>query len=185
VKGETEQAPHVFVLSAQHKGALHAHALQMRHFLRSATSHSLRDIVYGLQNSREALAARLAIVASTQEEVVLALDHFLNNEGVNHPSLSIFVGHESEHHSKIRLLMDKDAEDTLLKRYIEQRDLSKLALYWVAGSNVPWCLLYKEPPTRVTDLPLYPFARWATAVTSRPRQDLSPQPIKVAAVTAP
>jgi acyl transferase domain-containing protein len=158
-KDDTVRAPNVFVLSAQHKEGLRRQALQMLQFLRSNTEPAMHDLACHLQNSREAMAARLAIVASTREEVVLALARFVEGGAGEDPSVPVFVGDQSEHPIKIRSLIDKDAEEALLRRYAEQRDLSKLALYWVAGSNVPWLLLYREPLRRVADLPLYPFAR--------------------------
>jgi acyl transferase domain-containing protein len=46
-----------------------------------------------------------------------------------------------------------------LRLLLAERDLEKLALYWVKGRKVPWAALHQDIPFRLMALPTYPFAR--------------------------
>jgi FkbH-like protein len=96
---------------------------------------SLRDIAYTSQVGREPMASRLAIVASTLDEVREKLENYIDDPAG---------------HSEIVAESSSGLED--------------MAAQWLAGDDIDWLELYPGQLPKRVSLPTYPFKRqryWA------------------------
>jgi acyl transferase domain-containing protein/thioesterase domain-containing protein/acyl carrier protein/phosphohistidine swiveling domain-containing protein/SAM-dependent methyltransferase len=158
----------IFVLSAKTQKALNTYANNMLDFfennsLSNGTAEqktiTLSDIAYTLQTGREAMTYRLAMVINNKQEVIKGLKTYLQNsqKGVSPEAINIFAGNSEKDKSELQELLSGKAGDAVLKIFIEDKNLEKLAHYWVKGFDIPWKSLYKEKTPRKVSLPTYPF----------------------------
>jgi len=142
----------IFILSARDAVGLRKSADKLRAYLGGTdekwAASGLENIAFSLQVGREAMTERLAVCASTFEELQRSLDSYLCGDA----SSPLF--------DRGRAGRDKPDHPTpeALDAAIRQRDLSSLAKWWVSGASIQWHELYKETsaPHRVA-LPSYPF----------------------------
>ena len=162
--------PQLFLLSAKNEERLAAYTQKFLEFLkqeRNDVSGSLADIAYTLQVGREAFPERLAVVATSIEELREKLARYLETDS----SL------ETVYRGKAKKTDDETDHDQL-DALIASRDLDRLATHWVMGANVDWAQLYLESRPQRVPLPTYPFERkryWAL------KDGASVVPIKTAA----
>lgn len=115
---------------------------------------SLRDLAYTLHVGREAMAERLAVVASSTTELIDRLESF--SEGCPYPKV-YGGGGQTQSQTDLKQLPDEA---------LANRDLEAVAEYFVSGGNPDWRQLYGEPSPRRISLPACPFLRerfWAGA----------------------
>lgn len=115
---------------------------------------SLADVAFTLQTGREVLDERLAVIASTVEELCGKLEHFLKGESAE----GCYRGSTKEARAHELLIEDKEGEQ-FLRQITERGKLPKLAQIWVSGIAVNWELLHNDPKPRRIPLPGYAFAR--------------------------
>ncbi len=116
----------------------------------------LADLAYSLQVGREAMEARLAILAPSAQELLERLDGFLANPD---EAEGLFLGN-IEHGVRHPLLLSRDSEDIeYLEAILRKGNLEKIARFWVEGANLDWNVLYRNGLPRRISLPTYPFAR--------------------------
>ncbi|HEX8617120.1 MAG TPA: SDR family NAD(P)-dependent oxidoreductase, partial [Thermoanaerobaculia bacterium] len=141
--------PRIVVLSAKNEERLQAYVRSTLAYLAKSDA-ALADLAYTLQVGRDEMAERLALVASTNEELkqklqdvlsgTLPRDAYRNNVAKNAKA-------------------DPVAAAPAVEALIEQNDLSRLAERWAAGAKVDWRLLYRNGLPRRISAPTYPFAR--------------------------
>jgi polyketide synthase PksM len=107
-------------------------------------SPGLGDIAYTLQVGREAMAQRLAVVASSRSELTTKLGKFADEDSEVE---QLYCG-------RAPVSTDGDTGKLLANRQLDQ-----LAKLWVSGVEVEWRRLYGDPGPRRISLPTYPFAR--------------------------
>jgi polyketide synthase PksM len=158
----------VFPVSAK-KGRLKAYAQSLLEYLRAATADTdllpLGDIAYTLQAGRDELDERLAVVAASAEDLIVALQRYAAGDGAGAGNL--FVGQSRG--SKAPAAVPADAS------------ASELAARWVQGATVDWSGQSAAGSRRRIPLPTYPFARkrcWFTDVPSRMTNAAVPAPVK-------
>jgi len=143
----------VVPLSAR-KGRLKAYAEVLLENLKergAAEAPGLRDVAYTLQSGRDVFEERLAIVATSIEELTGRLEAFVaqgTNDGV--------------------YTSDSRAEGEAGPQSGD--DPAGLATRWVRGAKVDWAGTAGPGSPRRVPLPTYPFARrrcWFTDVTSK------------------
>ena len=110
---------------------------------------TLSDIAYSLQTGRAPLAARLAIVASSIDELLDRLAAFSS-------------GHESIYYKKQnnRPLAHNNELLTIrpeVEKYLASADLHALGKLWVEGEYIPWRQLRRPSTPRIVSLPGYAF----------------------------
>ncbi|HSN96684.1 MAG TPA: SDR family NAD(P)-dependent oxidoreductase, partial [Candidatus Nanopelagicales bacterium] len=145
---DTEQRGlHLFVLSARTPSALRDQAQNLRRWLERHPTVSLTRLSFTLIAGREVYSERLATVAQSREELVRALDGWLEGAG---PALhgSLPPGSAAEAVSEERL-----------RALLERRDLFGLARPWTGGAAIDLTRLFSGPPPKRLSLPGYPFAR--------------------------
>jgi polyketide synthase PksM len=155
VAEDSAQQPYLFLLSAKDAERLQDYARELRDFLVLRPETAMSELTYTLQVGREAMTERLAVVASSVDELVESLAAFVEDPA----HVKGFRGNAAKDATQTRLLLDGAAGEAFLQVALEQRELGRLAQMWVSGVDIDWLLLYGENRPRRISLPTYPFAR--------------------------
>ncbi|MBW7984116.1 SDR family NAD(P)-dependent oxidoreductase [Enterobacillus tribolii] len=152
-----QQGPVLIVLSAANRDRLRARLLQLDDYLARGEV-NLTDLAYTLQIGREAMAARLAVVAGDQPALIASIKAVLADAA---PAGSVYQGEADA----------PEASAEMTANWVAGKKLEKLAACWVQGAEVDWNALYPdERPFRLS-LPTYPFAReryWLPPLAAEP-----------------
>ena len=199
-----DPAPYLFVLSAKTDRRLDRQAARLRkHLEGSPGAASLRDMAYTLATGRRHFRHRLAVLASSEKDLVERLAAFSGFRGDEKSGAAegIFRGiasgaDEEEAGSSERgrprssLLeairggrgkeSSTDSQAALdageaLRRSPSQESLSALASSYVQGLSVNWEAVYANAPARKIPLPTYPFERRRCWVETREDESTLPQ----------
>ncbi|RKZ54148.1 MAG: non-ribosomal peptide synthetase, partial [Candidatus Parabeggiatoa sp. nov. 2] len=146
----------LMVLSAKTDDRLKAVAMQMVYFLEKQQDIPLSNLAYTLQVGREAMAERLAMVASSVDDLKDKLTQYVQGQTERD---DFYRGNVKQNQAKIELLIDGKAGEAFLRIAMEEKELTKLAQLWVSGVDIDWQLLYPNPKPQRISLPTYPFAR--------------------------
>ncbi|WP_190009745.1 SDR family NAD(P)-dependent oxidoreductase [Streptomyces anulatus] len=168
-------APHLFVLSARTPERLDAHARGlMAHLDRLVTSGgphrpTAAEIAYTLQVGRRPFAARLAVTATSLDELADVLRNHVAGTPDQRLHASTPAGAESG--------PGWDADDIAAALDRARRgDARRLAALWAGGAAVDWRALHPAGGRGRVTLPAYPFAptsHWLPAPSPGPRQPSS------------
>ncbi|MCG8615749.1 MAG: polyketide synthase dehydratase domain-containing protein, partial [Desulfobacterales bacterium] len=160
-QGETtetgsDDGPAIFVLSAKSRERLAAYAGNMATFLgqradASGQSLNLADIAYTSQVGREAMAHRLAVLATSVDDLRDKLERFTAGE---------------EHIEGISCGRAERETDT--GNGDAAADASERIGLWTSGASVDWQSLYKNRRPQRISLPTYPFERERYWMTDEP-----------------
>uniref|UniRef100_UPI0013923450 KS-MAT linker domain-containing protein n=1 Tax=Paenibacillus maysiensis TaxID=1155954 RepID=UPI0013923450 len=125
------------------------------------TDDTLADAAYTLQVGREVMEERLAVVATSAQDLQQKLSAYLQGR----PALgAVFHGQvKGATDSSLSFAADQDLQE-LVTKWWESGQLAKLADLWVKGLRVEYGSLYGTERPRRLSLPTYPFARercWA------------------------
>jgi len=131
--------PQLFVLSARDPERLAEYQRQLYAHLERHPETSLAHLAWTLQAGRESYSERWFILASTIEELLAALS---NNSG-----------------QRGRVRSTSPVALDALNTAICQRDLEKIADFWLVGAEINWAALHPSSDRRWIPLPTYPFAR--------------------------
>jgi polyketide synthase PksN len=115
----------------------------------------LADVAYTLQIAREAMACRLAVVVEGRDQFIATLGAWLGDA----PSPRVLTGNDNDDNSEIKTLLSGRAGKAMLDVLLAERDLEKLALYWVKGIRIAWQPIHAGRTPRRVALPTYPFER--------------------------
>lgn len=154
------------VFSARNEDRLKEYVEKWVAFLESdrAGTLPLSDIAYTLQTGREPMEERLAIVASSHEELRIALQQFM--EDVEPLQLSnVFYNRET---AQNRDWEEAEADDAI--EAAVDGNLYPIASLWTNGVEIDWTCLYDRLLHKVS-LPTYPFAKenyWLPALARKP-----------------
>jgi acyl transferase domain-containing protein/acyl carrier protein len=153
------QAGQILALSAKNEERLKSYAGEMIKLLKGSTPGqdcSLEEIAYTLQIGREAMEERLAIVASSFEELIDKLTGY--SQGKTEIE-NVFHGNLKTGLAKSGLPTGGQTGGEWAGNMIGIQELNRIAQLWVSGKEVAWKLLYPEYIPRRVSLPTYPFAR--------------------------
>ncbi|MCR4443012.1 MAG: beta-ketoacyl synthase N-terminal-like domain-containing protein [Peptococcaceae bacterium] len=156
-------SPQVAVFSAKSEERLREAARQMLGYLEEEEKGlSLSDLAYALQAGREEMECRLAVVAADLEQLAAGLRMYLESrekgEGIA-PVPPVFTGSLKEGRQATESLFSGKTGEALIKELLDEKDLSKIALYWAKGGEIPWESLQEGHKARRISLPTYPFER--------------------------
>ncbi|EFU39754.1 polyketide synthase [Paenibacillus vortex V453] len=116
---------------------------------------SLEEFAYTLQVGREQMESRLAMVASSREELITGFRIFLNaspdNPGGAITNPAIFTGDTTFSSSKL--------DSAALQSLFAENNLTNIALQWTKGGQFPWEWLHMEERVHRISLPAYPFEK--------------------------
>ena len=135
--------PHLIVLSAKNGDRLDAYVRSLAAYLETHDV-ALADLAYTLQVGRDEMAERLALVASSTEDLKQKLQQIVSGSATDAVRKNV---------TKAQPIAEP------LQELLERKELSRLAELWVSGAKIDWRLLYKSGlPNRIS-VPTYPFAR--------------------------
>lgn len=155
---------HLFVLSAKDDVSLETYVFKYIDFISNAsTLEPFINLIYTSQVGREPLNNRIAILASSYEELVNKLSLIKKNdigEKSRLDSKGVFYG-KIDSSKKIPLaeLITDDVVKTQLAQSIHSSQWKQIALLWVNGLTIPWEMIWRERAVQRISLPTYPFAR--------------------------
>ncbi len=152
------ERPQIFLLSAKNENRLNEYAKQMLHFLKkeSKTGLPLDRVAYTLQVGRVAMEERLAVMASSMEELVGKLELYTAGK---EPIEDLYRGNAGTGNSKSETLFKGMEDRALIGKITDRGEISRLGQLWVSGLEIDWKLLYPAQARKRISLPTYPFAR--------------------------
>jgi polyketide synthase PksL len=168
---EPESASHTtsleaFVLSARDHDALCRYAERVAKFLPNASGLSLANMAYTSQVGRTPMDARLVIITSSVEDLREKLNQWIalrkekNIRAGGGATELEYVFHGSVREAQYAgNLMEGRAGKAFLADLLANRDLEKLARFWVLGVEIDWSLLRRDARPKKVSLPTYPFAK--------------------------
>lgn len=148
-------------LSARKPERLRAYAVDLLEFLERNGDLALGDIAHTLQVGREAFDCRLAIEASSVQELCDGLRSFIAAGAISDRAADSTA-------------LDHEELARLLPHWAERGQWQKIAAAWMRGAEIDWTALHSgSNAARRISLPTYPFApskyrRRSAAVESNP-----------------
>ncbi|EGD49283.1 6-deoxyerythronolide-B synthase [Ruminiclostridium papyrosolvens DSM 2782] len=109
---------------------------------------------YTLQTGRVHMKKRLAVIASTTEELLVYLKMFLQNQ--NHENIILKQSKGEE--STLLSMFKGNAGVNFIKALIDSGDLNNIGQLWVEGIDLEWEKLSNTKGRRRMSLPTYPFS---------------------------
>lgn len=155
----------LFVLSAKTTARLAQYVDDYIAFLSrdDAAMPSFAGLVYTAQTGREALNERLAIVASSRQELRDKLALVAKNgikERLGLDAKEIWYGRsDPADKNAVGNLVTPDMAQMQLGQSARAAQWKQVALLWVNGVAMPWASLWPSRSARRASLPTYPFAR--------------------------
>ncbi|MBT6564851.1 MAG: amino acid adenylation domain-containing protein, partial [Candidatus Scalindua sp.] len=145
------QDAQLIILSARTEVQLRHYAKRLQKYLKRVEV-SLPSIAYTLQQGRDFMRYRLAILAKDQKGLLVYLEAYLQNQS----SGPVKTGDARQFKTMREYLPLQEIEDRVC-RALSKRDLESLAYFWLKGyDDIVWNDLYDGQVTRC-NLPTYPF----------------------------
>ncbi|MGG3326516.1 type I polyketide synthase, partial [Bacillus velezensis] len=169
----SEKASSLFVLSAKNEERLKERARLLRDFIQNGSSRDidLADAAYTLQTGRDAMEARLGIIAGSAEELTEKLNAFLLGKN----SEDIISGRKKRENYTISMFSDDEDAADLVSAWLEKKKYRKVLRLWANGFDTDWEQLYTGSKPRRISLPSYPFRADRYWVPKREQLPLSNQ----------
>jgi acyl transferase domain-containing protein/NADPH:quinone reductase-like Zn-dependent oxidoreductase/acyl carrier protein/NADP-dependent 3-hydroxy acid dehydrogenase YdfG len=149
--------PQLIVLSARTSDGLAETISRMRALLKRETDGRCCDLAYTLQVGREPLAYRWATVVSHREALLHALSAYEEvGDGVlsARSSPRTWKGMVELLPANANGILDDALLQGVIDRLIKEKDLERLASWWVKGITIPWQALHADDDARRTWLPI-------------------------------
>lgn len=144
---DSEEAQ-IVILSAKTKEQLYNYAEKLLKFVETET-YPLQNIAYTLQNGREDMGERLAIIAESYTDLISKLKVFCNRNNINSKGI---------YQNSVKYL-NTEVDVDRIKDIVKKRDIWQIANLWIKGFNVDWKLLYTDNRYKKISLPTYPFEK--------------------------
>jgi len=143
----------LFVLSGKTAEQVKRYAQTMKEWVSAQPDSNLVDIAYTLQVGREAMDYRLAFVVSSRDALLASLEKCLNKKL---PAGMIHCIKKTK--EEVQVFANDNASQYLLKTWLQEKNLQKIAESWVKGVEINWQELYGADRPRRISIPGYPFA---------------------------
>ncbi|WP_459212984.1 beta-ketoacyl synthase N-terminal-like domain-containing protein [Aquimarina rhabdastrellae] len=159
---KTEIATQLFILSAKDEERLNEYIDTYIDYLSNKkTNKPFENLIYTLQVGRDALEERLAITASSHQDLLEKLMVVKNSDkkaGLEEEG--IFYGNINLHKENgIIKILTKYMIDTMVNQSLEASQWQQLAQLWISGLTIDWAIVWKNKNTKPISLPDYPFAK--------------------------
>ncbi|MFG2590380.1 SDR family NAD(P)-dependent oxidoreductase [Streptomyces sp. NPDC048438] len=141
----------------------------------------LTDLAYTLQVGREAMEDRLALVVDGPDALRAHLRAFVDGE---QDAANVFRGGVRQDKDAVALLEADEEMRDLVRQWLAQGRLDKLANVWVKGLALDWTALARSAEPRRISLPTYPFVQERHWLDAPPALALQP-PQAAAGTPAP
>ncbi|MGH8258212.1 MAG: beta-ketoacyl synthase N-terminal-like domain-containing protein, partial [Steroidobacteraceae bacterium] len=160
-RNEPDGDRRLFLVSAHTPAHLRQVVRGLRDHVREHPHEDLRDLSHTLIMRREPMRFRLAAWVRTAEELISRLEEYLDADiaaTMRGTSEGLCVGDAESTASGIQGLLDASEESRLLEAYLGERNLQKLAAFWVRGSDIRAVDGADQAFSgRLMQLPAYPF----------------------------
>lgn len=143
----------LFLFSAKSDESLHEYMDKWKQYLVENPNVDLNTLSYILQVKREAMKKRIAIIATTRDELIECITDFKNN--VKNPNLFI------EEPNSCTTRQSRNLSDQKIIELINNQEITELAELWIKNNRIPWNCFYQncQIPEHIAMLPLYPFKK--------------------------
>jgi amino acid adenylation domain-containing protein len=146
--------PQLMLFSAKTAAQLRAVVQQMQAFIGKQPELSLANLAYTLQTGRESMEYRMALVVDGRSQLIQGLQAYLRGTAENS-----FTGDHEQDNSDVKQLLSGKSGQSMLQMLLAEKDLKKLALYWVKGVKIVWQGMHGGETLCRIALPTYPFER--------------------------
>jgi polyketide synthase PksN len=157
--GRSEDSPQLILLSARTAPQLDALAQRMLAFIEQRPDLSIADLAYTLQTARETMSHRLALAVEGRDQLIRGLRAHLQHAAGSAVAARVFTGNNEQDNSDIKQLLSGRTGQSMLEMLLAEKDLDKLALYWVKGARIAWQPMHGGRSANRIALPTYPFDR--------------------------
>ncbi|MEA2959171.1 MAG: polyketide synthase PksN, partial [Alphaproteobacteria bacterium] len=157
VAGPSAERPAIIVLSAKNEDRLRERVEQLLSAIeRGLGEADLADVAYTLQVGREAMEARLGVIAASMTLLKQKLQAWLAAE----PGIEdLYRGQLKREKDALAVFAADEELQEAVAKWVERGKYGKLLELWVKGLAVDWSTLYGAAKPRRISLPTYPFAR--------------------------
>lgn len=151
-----QMLPVIVVLTARDRQRLQEYAQHLAEAVRAGRwqETDLQRIAYTLQESRSHMEERVAIIVSSLQELLSALEDFIAGKTA---AGRIYQDNITQNKKLTTLLQDEDLQASITE-WIAKKKYEKLAELWVKGLAIEWSKLYGPAKPGRISLPTYPFA---------------------------
>ncbi|MBX2796981.1 MAG: KR domain-containing protein [Myxococcales bacterium] len=156
------------VLSARDAERLRAYAERFVALLQQPEPPPLRDLAHTSRVGRVALSHRLAVVASSSEQLRERLAAFVA-DGAAEGLVAGAAG-------ALPLSTEVDEDRAFLRSLVAAGQLQRIGQLWVAGAQLHWEALLDPAGRRRVGLPTYPFAQERYWLSGIPESGATPSP---------
>ncbi|WP_160395836.1 SDR family NAD(P)-dependent oxidoreductase [Paenibacillus sp. MMS18-CY102] len=150
--------PAIIVLSAKRQEQLMARVQRLMAFIQSGqlVDGQLANAAYTLQVGREAMEERLAVIATSVQDLYRKLQQFADGE----KSIEgVYSGQAKKSADTVSLLSADEELQEAVAKWLQRKKYAKLLDLWVKGLTFDWNSLYENGTPNRISLPAYPFAR--------------------------
>ncbi len=148
----------LIVLSAKTREQLQKYAKILADYLESngtSAQYSVQDIAYTLYYGREHMEERLALEASSVEEIAVKLREYINGTKEE-------IDWVSENWKKTRqnhVLTEDEDYQFIVKSWFDKKKWLKIGKLWCEGNDMKEYISFHEEEAYRVSLPTYPFAK--------------------------
>ncbi|HEV2963055.1 MAG TPA: beta-ketoacyl synthase N-terminal-like domain-containing protein, partial [Candidatus Angelobacter sp.] len=154
----SQNKPELFVLSAKSQEVLDQYVADLAAFLAAdAVGLRLADIAFTLQAGRDHQPCRMAVIASSGEELLLKLRSFLASPRHIGQEGGIFQG--TADGAQAERAKSSRGPAAAFRSALGDIDYQQVASLWVSGASIDWGKLHQGREFSRVSLPTYPFAR--------------------------
>lgn len=180
-KQYNDSKPEVIVISAKTPNALKDYVKKLYFFLKQKSQYDkinseklknleviqLRDVAFTLQNGRDEMSCRVAIIALDLEDLIRKLELFYNGKTNTD---QVYYKEKSTNIEEYDFLFEDKEGEEFIRSIIERNKLDKLCHLWVSGVKIDWISMCKRRYGKRVSLPTYPFEKkrhWFTPSTKK------------------
>lgn len=171
---EFNNDPYIYLISAlttdrleEYVKKTYSYFFQKKEQLASVDAEKLwlRNACYTSQIGRESMSMRMAILASSFDDMLEKLHGYINN-----PENTI----ENVYTNKSPITQRKENSEVLF--FLQKKQFTHLITLWVDGVIIPWEKLYENQKLQKVFIPTYPFAKRRCWVTEK-KEEVKPNSI--------
>ncbi|MFD2168921.1 SDR family NAD(P)-dependent oxidoreductase [Tumebacillus lipolyticus] len=163
VNERASRSEQVIILSAKNAERLNEYVRKMISHLEQQREEqrAISALAYTLQTGREEMSERVAFVVSEIPELIDLMGRFLQGE---RELERVYQGNVRSNKEKFERMIEGRAGREFLRMIMQDRQMGKIAQFWVSGISIDWELLHEGAKAPRMTLPTYPFAKeryWA------------------------
>ncbi|HEX3030050.1 MAG TPA: SDR family NAD(P)-dependent oxidoreductase [Clostridia bacterium] len=164
---QTVASPQIVVFSARNQDRLQTVVQRVCEYVERRQEISLSDLAYTLQVGREPMEHRMAMLASSRDEMIRGMREYLSSCKEVEASIPIFTGNLTGSSTGVRSTLFGKLEGIMIQALLSEKDMEKIALFWTQGGRIPWEVLHEGEKVQRIPIPTYPFEKHRYWVESK------------------